>query len=144
MIETATAGQVAIGEIARRAGLQPSAIRYYEEIGLLPAPARRGGRRRYDPAVLDRLTLIRVGQAAGLTLAEIRELVADAPAERPVGERWQALARRKLVEIEDLIARAERMRDLLETALGCTCQTVAECARADWCPVAKRAGATRG
>src|SRR5918992_1339605 len=71
-----TNGQLTIGEVARRAGLQPSAIRYYEQIGLLPAPGRQSGRRRYDPAVLDRLTVIRVGQAAGLTLAEIRELVA--------------------------------------------------------------------
>jgi MerR family redox-sensitive transcriptional activator SoxR len=131
-------GYLPIGEIARRAGLQPSAIRYYEQIGLLPAPARRNGRRRYDPAVLDRLTLIRVGQAAGLTLAEIRELVAGMPGTDavPIGARWQSLARRKLAEIEELMAQVERMRRILRQALGCTCVTVEECARAEWCPVA--------
>jgi MerR family redox-sensitive transcriptional activator SoxR len=128
------AGLVPIGEVARRAGLQPSAIRYYEQVGLLPVPERRNGRRRYEPAVLDRLALIRVGQAAGLTLAEIAELFAGVPDEGPVGERWQALARRKLVEVEELIARAERMRGILQVALNCACTTVEECGRTEWLP----------
>ena len=134
-----TAGQLSIGEVARRAGVKPSAIRYYEQIGLLPPPARRSGRQRYDPGVLDRLTVIRVAQAAGLTLAETGELFAGVPEERPVGARWQAMARRKLIEVEEVIARAERMRSMLRMALGCTCTTIEECAHAEWCPVARQA-----
>ena len=61
-----------IGAVARRAGLRPSALRYYEDEGLLPAPARVNGRRRYDTDVFDRLAVIRLAQAAGLTVAEIR------------------------------------------------------------------------
>lgn len=134
-----TVGQLSIGEVARRAGVKPSAIRYYEQIGLLPPPARRSGRRRYEPGVLDRLTVIRVAQAAGLTLAETGELFAGVPEEPPVGARWQRLARRKLVEVEALIARAERMRSMLRLALGCTCATIEECAHAEWCPVTQYA-----
>lgn len=132
-------GQLTIGDVGRRSGLQPSAIRYYERIGLLPAPARRGGRRRYEPGILDRLTVIRVAQAAGLTLAEIGELFAGGQDEASVGERWRSLARRKLIEIEELIARAERMRSMLEQALGCTCATIEECAHAEWRPVVREA-----
>ena len=127
---------LSIGELSRRVAVKVPTIRYYEQIGLLPLPGRRSGQRRYGPAVLDRLHLIRLAQAAGLTLAEVGELLAGVPDEAPVGARWQALARRKLDEIEELIARAERMRHILQQALGCTCATIEECARAEWCPVA--------
>jgi MerR family redox-sensitive transcriptional activator SoxR len=63
-----------IGEVAARAGVNTSHIRYYEREGVLPEPARTGGQRRYDEAVLHRLAIIDVAQRAGLTLAEIREL----------------------------------------------------------------------
>jgi MerR family redox-sensitive transcriptional activator SoxR len=114
-----------IGEVAQRAGLRKSAIRYYEEIGLLPEAERVSGQRVYDLSVFRRLTLIDVSQRAGLSLEEIRDLI-DAGSE-PISERLQALATRKLPEVEALIERAEAMRDWLRTAEGCGCQTVDEC-----------------
>jgi MerR family redox-sensitive transcriptional activator SoxR len=111
--------------VAERAGLRKSAIRYYEAIGLLPEPERVSGQRVYEPSILRRLAVIDVSQRAGLSLDEIRELV-DAGS-TPVSDQLQALAARKLPEVEALIARAEAMRDWLRTAQGCSCQTIDEC-----------------
>ena len=114
-----------IGEVAEQAGLRKSAIRYYEEIGLLPEPERVSGQRVYGPWVLRRLALIDVSQRAGLSLDEIRELL-DAGSE-PIAPHMQELAAKKLPEVEALIQRAEAMRDWLKTAQGCGCESVDEC-----------------
>ncbi len=114
-----------IGQVAEQAGLRKSAIRYYEEIGLLPEPERVSGQRVYDPSILRRLALIDVSQRAGLSLDEIRELVDAGSA--PVSEQLQEIAAKKLPEVEALIARAEAMRDWLKTAQGCGCETIDEC-----------------
>jgi MerR family redox-sensitive transcriptional activator SoxR len=114
-----------IGEVAEEAGLRPSAIRYYEEIGLLPEPDRVSGQRVYETAVFRRLALIDVSQRAGLNLDEIRELL-DAGTE-PISPRIQELAAKKLPEVEALIERAEAMRDWLKTAEGCGCESIDEC-----------------
>src|SRR2546430_2282792 len=82
---------LAIGEIARRAGLRPSAIRYYERVGLLPRPDRVSGRRRYDPEMLNLLAAIDVSKRAGFSLAEVATLFALAPGGSPAG-RWQRLS----------------------------------------------------
>jgi len=121
--------------VAERAGLRKSAIRYYEEIGLLPEPGRVSGQRVYEPSVLRRLALIDVSQRAGLRLDEIRELLDAGSA--PVSDRLQALARRKLPEVEALIRRAEAMRDWLRIAEGCGCESIEECGLFD--PAAARA-----
>ena len=68
-------GMLLIGEVAQRSGIKPSAIRYYESVGLLPEPARRSGRRVYDNDVLDHLTFIRFAQMAGFGISEIKGLV---------------------------------------------------------------------
>ena len=114
-----------IGEVAEQAGLRKSAIRYYEDIGLLPEPERISGQRVYGPSILRRLAVIDVSQRAGLSLDEIRELVNAGSA--PVSDQLQELASKKLPEIEALIVRAEAMRDWLKTAQGCSCQTIDEC-----------------
>ncbi len=114
-----------IGAVARRAGLRPSALRYYESVELLPAPARVNGRRRYDAAVLDRLAVIRLAQEAGFTIAEVRELLTGEDDPPP---RWRALAERKLVEVDAVIARAQATRRLLEESLRCNCVTLGQCA----------------
>jgi MerR family redox-sensitive transcriptional activator SoxR len=118
-----------IGEVAKAAGLRKSAIRYYEEIGLLPEPERVSGQRVYDRSVLRRLSLIDVSQRAGLSLDEIGELL-DAGTE-PISDRLQGMAARKLPEVEALIARAEAMRDWLRAAEGCTCEAIDDCALFD-------------
>ena len=118
---------MSIGEVARRAGLEASAIRYYESAGLLPEPARVSGRRRYDEDVLEWLSLIALAREAGFTIAEIRQLVTDfAPGTRPAA-RWQVLATRKLAEIDAMVARAERMRAVLRVALDCGCFRLEDC-----------------
>jgi len=116
-----------IGDIARRAGLQASAIRYYERIGLLPRPARRGGQRRYEPSILEWLSLIALAREAGFTIREIRQLVRDfQPGSRPAA-RWRELAARKLTEIDTTIQRAERMRAVLRIAMDCGCFRLEDC-----------------
>jgi MerR family transcriptional regulator, redox-sensitive transcriptional activator SoxR len=117
---------MAIGELAARSGFQPSAIRYYESIGLLPPPARLGGRRRYDEAALQRLSVIAAGRHAGLALDEIRELLTSDDRGR-VSNRLQQLARKKLPQVEATIARAQTVRGWLEAAADCTCPSLEEC-----------------
>jgi MerR family redox-sensitive transcriptional activator SoxR len=122
--------ELTIGEAARRAGIRPSTIRYYESVSLLPAPRRASGRRRYDASVLHRLALIQRAQEAGFTVAEIKSLFYDFAPETSAGERWQALAQHKLVEVEALIRRAQGMKRLLEECvLQCRCPSLEECAR---------------
>ena len=121
--------QMRIGEVARRVGVRVSLIRYYEDIGLLPEPARLSGQRRYDDTVLRRLAVIDVAQRAGLSLEEIRELVEHG--NDPMSERLRALAERRLPEIEALIARAHRVRRWLEQATECRCEAIDDCALFD-------------
>src|SRR5215208_8194598 len=109
-----TETRMRIGEVAEQAGLRPSALRYYEEIGLIPEPDRISGQRTYEPSIFRRLALIDVSQRAGLNLDEVRELL-DAGTE-PISPKIQELAARKLPEVEALIERAEAMRDWLRTA----------------------------
>jgi MerR family redox-sensitive transcriptional activator SoxR len=122
-----TAASMTIGEVAARAGVNTSAIRFYERAGVLPAPERSGGRRRYDEDVLRRLAIIDVAQRAGLTLDEIRGLTGPGARGPHAGERIRDLAERKLPEVEALIARAQAVRAWLELARGCDCDTVDVC-----------------
>ncbi len=115
-----------IGEVAKRAGLETSAIRYYESIGLLPEPARVNGRRRYDEQVSRWLALIDTAQQAGFTLDEIRTLKDGFASDASPSKRWQELAREKLEGIEALISRAEGMKRLLEEGLRCDCLKLEE------------------
>ena len=89
---------MSIGEVARRAGVKPSALRYYEGIGMLPSPERANGRRRYDGEVLrevlDRLAVVRVAQQAGFTLSEIRTLLDGFCEDTPPSERWRPSPKR--------------------------------------------------
>src|SRR5712664_3008770 len=118
-----------IGEVAQRAGLRTSAIRYYEAAGVLPAPQRAGGRRTYDESVLSRLAVIRFAQAGAFTLDEIRELFSERTGERPISARWKRLATAKLIELDAVIARAEAMKRELREALRCGCVEVEQCGR---------------
>jgi MerR family transcriptional regulator, redox-sensitive transcriptional activator SoxR len=117
-----------IGGIAERAGVEPSAIRYYESIGLLPKPTRVGGKRRYGADVLDRLALIALEKDAGFTMAEIRQLVSETTPTAVPAEKWRLLATRKLAELDEAAARLRRMRRVLRSALECGCVDLAACA----------------
>jgi MerR family transcriptional regulator, redox-sensitive transcriptional activator SoxR len=118
---------LSIGAVARLAGLRPSAIRYYERLGILPQPSRTAGRRTYDGAILERLDVIRAAKRAGFSLAEVKALTVKADDGLAPRERWQLLARKKLVEIDAAIARAEEMRTLLRRGLECRCATLESC-----------------
>ena len=123
---------MSIGEVARSAGVRPSALRYYEGVGLLPPPERENGRRRYDGEVLrevlDRLAVVRVAQQAGFTISEIRTLLNGYSEDTPPSERWRLLAEEKLPEVEALVERALGMKDLLERGLRCECLSLEDCA----------------
>jgi len=120
-----------IGEVARRAGVRPSALRYYEGIGMLPRPERANGRRRYGGEVLrevlERLAVIRAAQQAGFTITEIRALLDGFSEDTPPSERWRVLAREKLPEVEALVERALGMKRLLERGLRCECLRLEDC-----------------
>jgi MerR family transcriptional regulator, redox-sensitive transcriptional activator SoxR len=116
-----------IGEVAARAGVNTSHIRYYERVGVLPKPERIGGQRRYDQDVLNRLAIVEVAQRAGLTLGEIRDLTGPGNRGGPAGDRIRELAERKLPDVEALIARAQAMKSWLEIARSCDCRSVDVC-----------------
>ena len=122
---------MSIGEVASRAGVRPSALRYYEGVGLLPPPERANGRRRYEGEVLrevlERLAVVRVAQQAGFTISEIRTLLNGFAEDIPPSERWRLLAEEKLPEVEALVERALGMKDLLERGLRCECLRLEEC-----------------
>jgi MerR family redox-sensitive transcriptional activator SoxR len=120
--------ELTIGEVARRAGVATSSIRYYERIGLLPKPERVQGQRRYDTDVLGKLGFIGVAQSAGFKLAEIKELIAGVDSDDGMGEQMRSLSSRKLDEVEALLERTRAMKGWLEVAKQCGCATPAECA----------------
>jgi len=116
-----------IGEVARLSGKAPSAIRYYEEIGLLDTPERIDGRRRYPRTVLRTLAVIETAQRAGLSLDEIRLLLEATRSDRATTERLRQVAEQKLPELREAIERAEIVRGWLEDAARCCCPTLDEC-----------------
>lgn len=118
-----------IGEIAARAGLATSAIRYYEKAGLLKAPHRASGRRVYSEDVLHELVIIRFAQQTGFTLKEIRLLLHGFPEKTPASTRWRKLAGRKIPELNAAARRALAMKKTLEKLLGCKCQNLDQCTR---------------
>jgi DNA-binding transcriptional MerR regulator len=116
-----------ITDTARRLGIRASAIRYYEEIGLLPPVMRVNGRRRYDPQAMQVLLVIQIAQKAGFRLAEIRELLYDFPAEMSPSDRWRILAPRKMAEIESQAVHLQKMKTLLEAGMRCQCTSLDTC-----------------
>ena len=121
---------LSIGTVAERAGIAASAIRYYEAEGLLPRADRRSGRRVYDERVVERLAIIHLAKGAGFTVAEVKRLLGGFARRTPPGERWRTLAARKLVELDERIAEAERMKRLLQIVQRCECPTFTDCSRA--------------
>jgi MerR family redox-sensitive transcriptional activator SoxR len=113
-----------IGEVAKKADLRASAIRYYEKIGLLPKPMRSGGQRRYDSSVLSRLAVLQRARDCGFTLEEAGRFFNDCG--RP-SERWQRVACKKLADLDALIERVATMRELLQRR--CDCADLDECGR---------------
>jgi MerR family redox-sensitive transcriptional activator SoxR len=116
-----------IGEVARLSGKAPSAIRYYESIGLLPEPVRLSGRRRYPAEVVRSLAVIDTAQRAGLSLDDIRLLLAASDDDASAVEQLRDVAERRLPVLREAIARAELVREWLEQAADCCCPTLETC-----------------
>jgi MerR family redox-sensitive transcriptional activator SoxR len=116
-----------IGQVAKESGLAASAIRFYEQAGVLPKPIRIGGRRKYDLSILERLAVLERAKACGFSLAETRQLFYGFREGAPPSERWQTLARRKIVELDDLARKIVAMKEMLQRP--CSCKDLAECGR---------------
>ena len=119
---------LSIGEVAEQAGLRTSALRYYEQAGLLRPAARVSGRRHYDPEALDRLAVIKFCRDLGFSLAEIRVLLSEPRGARQK-ERWRGLVDEKVGELDATVARIRALRKVLLTSRDCDCVDVSECAR---------------
>jgi MerR family redox-sensitive transcriptional activator SoxR len=118
-----------ISEVARHVGLQPSAIRYYEEFGILPPPERRSGQRRYDQTVLYKLTVVHRAQQAGFTLDEIRRLFFGFDKYTRASVRWKRLTATKLAELAVIAKEIEAMQALLKRLQKCPCDSLERCGR---------------
>jgi len=116
-----------IGQVAGRAGLRTSHIRFYERVGVLPRPERVSGQRRYGEDVLHRLSIIDVAQRAGLTLDEIRPLTGPENRGAHAGAHIRAVADEKIPQIDALIARAQAVKEWLQLARSCDCARVDVC-----------------
>jgi MerR family redox-sensitive transcriptional activator SoxR len=120
-----------IGQLAKRVGLRPSAIRFYERQGVLPEPERVGGRRRYGEDTLRRLQIVATAKRAGFSLTDAKLLLDGADAGAPAHRQIRDLANRKLPEIDALILRAEAIRGWLQSASACSCESLEACALFD-------------
>lgn len=120
---------ITIGEIASRAGIRASKLRYYESVGVLPSPSRASGQRRYDESVFPALQLVTLAQDAGFTIAEIRYLLKGFDRETPASARWRDLAKKKREDVLSRIEQAQRMKRVLDSLLSCECIELAQCVR---------------
>ncbi|MFV8164548.1 MerR family transcriptional regulator [Mycobacterium sp. 134] len=113
-----------IGDVTQRTGVAQTALRYYEQVGLLPAPERVGGQRRYQESVLMRLEVIRLCKTAGFSLTEIGLLLRDDTPGRPVA---RELAQTKLAEIDAQTEALARARAVIEWGMRCACPSIELC-----------------
>ena len=113
-----------IGELARRVGVAPSALRYYEELGLLPTPARISGQRRYPESAVELVGIILLLRDVGFSLAEQKAFMA---ARAGAPNEWRRLARRKLAELDEQIANARAAREAVDHALRCPHKDILHC-----------------
>lgn len=117
-----------IGELARRSGLAPSALRYYEREGLLSATRSAGGQRRYERGTLRRIAFVRAAQQVGLSLDEIRDALSQLPEGRtPTKSDWERLSRSWRRRLDERIAALESLRDNLTSCIGCGCLSLRSC-----------------
>jgi MerR family redox-sensitive transcriptional activator SoxR len=120
--------ELTIGEVASRSGVTPSALRFYEQEGLIASRRTTGNQRRYERAVLRRIALIQAGRAAGIPLERIRTALATLPAHRtPTRRDWQRLSRRWREDIDRRIATLDALRNRLTTCIGCGCLSIDRC-----------------
>ncbi len=122
-----TVDNMTIGEVARKAGLKTSAIRYYEQAGLLPHAYRKSGRRDYDGSIFQFLAVIRIARACGFTIRQIQRLVQGFPNDVSPSERWREMAEMKVAELKRRTTEMESMIEILRQGLACNCRDLSEC-----------------
>ena len=121
-------GWITIGVLAQRAGIPASALRYYEDQGLIRGSRSAGNQRRYPKEVLRRVAFIRIAQSVGLSLEQIRAALANLPEQRtPTVADWARLSRQWQPLIQDRIDALTRMRDQLSACIGCGCLSLKKC-----------------
>src|ERR1700691_6278835 len=125
-----TVPQLNISDVAGEVGLRPSAIRYYERIGLLPPAERNGKQRRYDTTVLYRLAIIQRARQLGFTLDEIRQLFFGFSSVARASTRSQQVSRHKLAELDNLMDSVKAVQRLLKKMMqNCRCETLDQCGK---------------
>jgi MerR family transcriptional regulator, redox-sensitive transcriptional activator SoxR len=117
-----------IGQVAERSGVPHTALRFYEESGLIAAERTSGNQRRYPRAVLRRLAFIRTAQRVGLSLEQIRDALTGLPNGRPPNKTdWARLSRSWQTELDARIDALQRLRDRLTSCIGCGCLSLRSC-----------------
>ena len=119
--------ELTIGEAARIAGVPASTLRYWETAGLLKAPRRVSGKRRYDREGLQQIEMVALAKRAGFTLAEIRVILSGVSRRTPPSVVWRRLASDKLPEVEQTLVEAQAMKRILEAGLRCECLSFDDC-----------------
>ncbi len=121
--------ELTIGEVASRSGVRTSALRYYEERGLISSERTTGGQRRYARETLRRVGVIRAAQVLGLSLEEIRTALSELPPARTPDEHdWERLSQLWRGTLDTRIAELEALRDRLSGCIGCGCLSLERCA----------------
>ena len=118
-----------ISQLGRTVGLRPSAIRYYEQIGIVQPAMRVGGQRRYDDSAVYRLTVIQRARALGFTLEQIRTLIFAFPDGTPAAPRWKQLSQQKLDELTRLVDTINSRQELLRRQGNCGCASLDDCGK---------------
>ena len=122
------AGELSIGDVARRSGVAPSALRFYERRGLIASTRTDGNQRRYDRAVLRRIAFIQAGRAAGISLEQIGAALETLPRNRTPGHRdWERLSNRWRADLDARIETLQALRERLSTCIGCGCLSIDKC-----------------
>lgn len=135
-------GFIDIASLAKRSGVAASALRFYEDQGLIRSARQAGGRRHFPRSTLRRVAFVRAAQAVGLTLEEIKAALATLPEERtPTREDWASLSSAWKPLIEARIAALIRLRDALSSCIGCGCLSLDTCALYNPGDGARRRGA---
>jgi MerR family transcriptional regulator, redox-sensitive transcriptional activator SoxR len=136
-----TVETLTVGQVADRSGFAPSAVRYYERLGLVSASRTTGGQRRFPRSVLRRLAFIRAARNIGLTLDEVAAALATLPEARtPTRADWTRLSRSWRSRLDEQIAGLEALRDGLDSCIGCGCLSLRRCAISNPGDVAARVG----
>jgi MerR family redox-sensitive transcriptional activator SoxR len=124
----APASYLTISELSARSGAAPSALRYYEDLGLITAERTTGNQRRYPRYMLRRIAFVRAGRQIGLSLAEVKDALDRLPAGKaPTRADWSRVARSWQARIDQRVAELERLSDTLGSCIGCGCLSLRRC-----------------